>query len=76
MEQVTIHQAKTQLSRLIQKALEGEEIIIAKGTRPLVRLQVLNLEPKKRVLGRYPKLLRYMATDFRDTPDDFMDYTR
>lgn len=76
MEQVTIHQAKTQLSRLIQKALEGEEIIIAKGNRPVVRLQVLNREPGKRVLGRYPNLLRHMAPDFHETPEDFVDYTR
>jgi len=34
----TVHQAKTQLSRLIASALEGEEIIIARGEKPAVRL--------------------------------------
>lgn len=36
--QVTIHAAKTQLSRLIAAALAGEEVVIAKGKTPVVRL--------------------------------------
>ena len=35
---VTIHQAKTNLSRLIRKASNGEEVIIARGSRPVARL--------------------------------------
>ena len=38
MRKVTIHVAKTQLSRLIEAALAGEEIVIAKGEKPVVRL--------------------------------------
>ncbi len=38
MQKVTIHVAKTQLSRLIEAALAGEEIVIAKGDNPVVRL--------------------------------------
>lgn len=38
METVTIHKAKTELSRLIEKACRGEEIVIARGKRPVVRL--------------------------------------
>jgi antitoxin (DNA-binding transcriptional repressor) of toxin-antitoxin stability system len=38
MRSVTIHVAKTQLSRLIEAALAGEEVVIAKGDRPVVRL--------------------------------------
>jgi antitoxin (DNA-binding transcriptional repressor) of toxin-antitoxin stability system len=34
VKQVTIHEAKTHLSRLIQAALSGEEIIIARGNKP------------------------------------------
>lgn len=36
--QVSIHEAKTQLSRLIEAALAGEEVVIARGARPVVRL--------------------------------------
>lgn len=38
MRQVTIHAAKTNLSKLIEAALNGEEIIIAKGRKPVARL--------------------------------------
>jgi prevent-host-death family protein len=38
MRQVTIHAAKTNLSKLIEAALSGEEVIIAKGSKPMVRL--------------------------------------
>jgi prevent-host-death family protein len=38
MNQVNIHQAKTQLSRLVERAAAGEEIIIAKSGKPVARL--------------------------------------
>ena len=45
MQQVTIHAAKTYLSRLIAAALKGEEIIIAKGSKPAVRLVPVLRQP-------------------------------
>lgn len=36
--QVTVHAAKTNLSKLIEAALAGEEVVIAKGKRPVVRI--------------------------------------
>ncbi|MEO8052664.1 MAG: type II toxin-antitoxin system prevent-host-death family antitoxin [Acidobacteriota bacterium] len=36
--EVNIHEAKRQLSRLIERALKGEEVTIAKAGHPLVRL--------------------------------------
>ncbi len=38
MQQVTIHAAKTNLSKLIEAALRGEEVVIARGAKPVVRL--------------------------------------
>jgi prevent-host-death family protein len=38
MIQINIHQAKTQLSRLVQRVAGGEEIIIAKAGKPIARL--------------------------------------
>jgi len=38
METITIHRAKVQLARLIEKACRGEEIVIARGSKPVVRL--------------------------------------
>ena len=42
MATVTIHEAKTQLSRLIARAERGEEIVIARGKEPVVRLTPVN----------------------------------
>lgn len=41
MKQVTVHAAKTNLSKLIDAAMAGEEIIIAKGSKPAVKLVAL-----------------------------------
>ena len=38
MKQVTVHAAKTNLSKLIDAAMAGEEIVIAKGSKPVVKL--------------------------------------
>ncbi|NKQ35434.1 MAG: type II toxin-antitoxin system Phd/YefM family antitoxin [Chloroflexi bacterium] len=67
MTQVTIHKAKTHLSRLIQKALAGEEVIIAKGKRPLVKLVVLPGARPQRRLGGAKESILFIADDF-DAP--------
>ena len=52
MTVVTIHEAKTNLSRLIARVLAGEEVTIARGKEPVVKLMPVNVPPKaKRVLG-------------------------
>jgi len=38
MQRVTIHAAKTHLSRLIEAALAGEDVVISRGSTPVVRL--------------------------------------
>jgi prevent-host-death family protein len=38
MKTFTIHEAKTNLSKLIEQACQGEEVIIARGPEPVVRL--------------------------------------
>lgn len=49
MQIVNIHQAKTQLSKLIEKTLAGENIVVAKAGKPVVKLVVYkkNLKPRK-----------------------------
>ena len=44
MTTVTIHQAKTQLSKLIARAEAGEEIVIARGKEPVARLTAVNTQ--------------------------------
>jgi antitoxin (DNA-binding transcriptional repressor) of toxin-antitoxin stability system len=74
MTQVTIHEAKTHLSQLIQRALDGEEIVIAKGKQPLVKLTVLPEVRKQRRLGGAPDLVKYIADDFDEPLDIFAEY--
>jgi len=51
MTTYTIHAAKTHLSRLIEEACTGEDIVIARGKQPLVRLVPLVQPPRSRVFG-------------------------
>jgi prevent-host-death family protein len=48
-----MHQAKSSLSRLVAKALAGEEVIIARNGKPAVKLVPAEQETKPRVPGRY-----------------------
>ena len=54
MQKVNIHQAKTHLSRLIDRVAAGEEIIIAKNGRPMAKLTPITAKPRKpgRLKGR------------------------
>jgi antitoxin (DNA-binding transcriptional repressor) of toxin-antitoxin stability system len=72
--QVNIHEAKTQLSKLIQAALNGKEVIIAKGNRPVVRLEVLPEARGNRRIGTAKKLIRSISDDFDEPIDDFKEY--
>ncbi len=72
--QVTIHEAKTHLSKLIRKVLEGEEVIIARGKKPLVKLVVLEEVPERRQLGGAEGMVLYIADDFDEPLEDFKDY--
>jgi antitoxin (DNA-binding transcriptional repressor) of toxin-antitoxin stability system len=73
MRVVTIHQAKTNLSRLIQAAVAGEEIVIARGKTPLVRLARVKRTMAKREFGFAKGKVR-MAPDFDAPLGDFADY--
>ena len=74
MKQVNIHEAKTHLSRLIQDVLAGEEVIIAKGNRPVVRLVLHESAKPARIPGRIPGLIVHMAHDFDEPLEDFSEY--
>ncbi len=49
---VNVHEAKTQLSRLLKRAHDGEEIILSRAGRPYARLVPLEGTPQKRQPGR------------------------
>ena len=70
---VNIHEAKTHLSRLIQEALDGEEIVIARGNVPLVRLVLVESARPRRGIG-WAKGQVTVAPDFDAPINDFADY--
>ncbi len=51
METINIHEAKTHLSRLVEKAAKGEAFIIAKAGKPMVKVIPLEAEEPKRRTG-------------------------
>ena len=48
---VNIHEAKTHLSRLVDEAAQGREIVIAKAGKPVARLVPLHSQPRKKTFG-------------------------
>ena len=67
MEMINVHEAKTQLSRLLERAHAGEEIVIAKSGKPIARLC-----PLKAPAPRQPGLLHGKVDDefFEPLPED------
>jgi prevent-host-death family protein len=67
---VNIHEAKTQFSKLVEAASNGEEIIIARAGKPAARL--VPLEPKRKIkFGVLKNEKFWMSEDFNDPlPDD------
>lgn len=74
MKTVSIHEAKTHLSRLIQQALNGEEIIIANRNEPMVRLEVVREKQPARRFGGLTSLVVAMGPTFDEPLEDFADY--
>lgn len=69
---VNIHEAKTHLSRLVEAAAAGEEIIIGKAGRPMARLVPYVRGDKDRVPGALRGKVS-MAADFDETPAPVVD---
>ncbi len=65
-KQVNVHAAKTHLSRLLEEVLLGEEVVIARGGKPVARLVPVQEAPARRTPGTARGLVR-MTDDF-DAP--------
>jgi prevent-host-death family protein len=61
-----MHDAKTHLSRLAERAAQGEEIVIARNGRPLARLVAIEEQPKRRKLGLWKDEHVWVSDDFDD----------
>jgi len=73
MSRYNIAEAKARFSELVQKAMSGEEVVVAKDNRPLLKLVPLGNPGRIRKPGS-AKGKVFMAADFDRTPDDFADY--
>lgn len=69
MKTVTVHAAKTHLSRLIEKAAAGEEVVIARGKIPVVRLVPVRAGKPERRFGAFRGRARVSAAFFTPLPE-------
>ena len=69
-----IHEAKTNLSKLIERAEKGEEVIIARGNKPVVRLVPVEEPPKKRPIGLWKGEFEFPDSFFDPLPEDELKY--
>ena len=70
METINIHEAKTHLSRLVEKAARGESFIIAKAGKPMVRVSALDSPA-----GENRRRIGFLAGRIT-VPDDFNEMGR
>lgn len=70
MTQVNIHEAKANLSALLEAVLRGEEVVIARYGKPIARLVALET-PTTRELGFYP--IAFTSDLLEPTSDDVID---
>lgn len=68
-DQVNVHEAKTHLSRLLERVEQGEEVVIARNGRPVARLVAATAAQPPRTPGAWAGDV-WMADDFDATPDD------
>jgi prevent-host-death family protein len=70
MIQMNIHDAKTNLSKLLELAMTGEEVVIAKAGKAMVKLVPVQ-EKKESCFGMDAGKI-WIADDFDELPDDIM----
>lgn len=67
--QVNLHDAKTNLSRYVEQALDGDDVVIARAGKPLVKLVPVDTTPRRRKLG----FMRSQGIATADVKGDFAD---
>lgn len=69
MKPVPIHKAKAELSKLVARACNGEEVVIARGKTPLVRLVPVDRPVPKRMFGAFRGRASLDKTFFDPLPE-------
>jgi len=73
MKVVTIHAAKTHLSRLIVEVAGGEQVVIARGKEPVARLVPIEPQKQGRVYGAMRGRAKVDRRFFEPLPDEEID---
>ena len=74
MTQFNIADAKSHFSELVQKALIGEEVVIARDNKPILKLVPVTIPRKARTPGSAKGKVLYVAPDFDEPLADFAEY--
>ena len=74
MSPFNIAEARANFSKLVQRALHGEEIIIARDNKPVLKLVALDHPRRARKPGSGKGQILYIAPDFDATPKGFKDH--
>jgi len=73
MQTTTVRKAKAQLSSLIEKVCRGEEIVIVRGSKPVVRLVAIKYPRGNRVPGAFKGKIGIGSQFFEPLPPDELD---
>ena len=73
MQITNISEAKATLSKLVEKVLKGDEVIIGKAGKPVAKLVPYDLDssPRQLGVGKWQGKI-WMADDFDDLPEDIV----
>ena len=74
MQQFNIAEAKSQFSELVKIAMLGEEVVIARDNKPLLKLLPFKEVRKDRVPGSAKGQILFIADDFDEPLADFKEY--
>jgi prevent-host-death family protein len=69
--QVNVHEAKTHLSRLLERVERGEEVVISRAGTPVARLVAVERPPRRRVPGGWKGRV-WIADDFDETDEEII----
>lgn len=69
---MNVHEAKTHLSRLLERVSQGEEIVIAKAGKPVARLVAVREKPKRRQPGSAKGTIWYSKDFDAPLPEDVL----
>ena len=70
---ITIHQAKTQFSKVLRRVAAGEEVVILNRDRPIAKIVALSGRTRRDLRGDLKGKI-HVAPDFDATPQDFQGY--